>query len=95
MRTPSYDAAASRVFLPNDQMKSGRFAKLAKGRRLLRRMNACWDAGGFVRLGTATRYWDLKPKHRDMVMLGKSGSLYMQRGKAHDCIDGCSFQFTA
>lgn len=81
--------------LTNEQMVAGRFAKLAKGRRLLRRMNACWDAGGFVRIGTATRYSDLKPKHREMVRLGKTGSLYMQRGKSYDCIDYCSFQFTA
>lgn len=81
--------------LSNDQMVAGRFAKLAKGRKLLRKMHATWDAGGLVRIGTATRYTDLKPKHRDMVRLGKSGSLYMQRGKAWDCIDYCSFQFAA
>lgn len=81
--------------LSNDQMKAGRFLKLAKGRKLYRRMNECWDRGGFVRIGTATRYSDLKAKHRELVLLGKSGSLYMARGKAHDCIDFCSFQFTA
>ena len=81
--------------LANDQMKAGRYLKLAKGRRLHRRMNECWDRGGFVRIGTATRYSDLKPKHRDLIQIGKSGSLYMQHGKRHDCIDFCSFQFTA
>jgi len=81
--------------LSNDQMKPGRYLRLAKGRRLYRRMQACWDCGGFVRIGTATRYWDLKAKHRDLVQIGKSGSLYMARGKQHDCIDGCSVQFTA
>ena len=81
--------------LTNDQMKPLRFAKLARGRKLFGRMQACWDDGGFVRIGTATRWTDYKPKHRDMVKLGKSGSLYMQRGKNWDCIDFCSFQFSA
>lgn len=83
------------MMLKNSQMKAGRFAKLAKGRRLMRRMGECWDRGGFVRVGTCTRYTDLKPKHREMVSMDKTGSLYIQRGKGHDCIDFCSFQFTA
>lgn len=81
--------------MTNEQMKAGRFAKLAKGRRLLRRMETCWDAGGFVRIGTCTRYTDYKPKHRDMVLMGKSGSLYVKRGKATDCIDFSGIQFSA
>jgi hypothetical protein len=40
----------------NSQMREGRILKLAKGRKLYRRMNECWDRGGFVRIGTATRY---------------------------------------
>lgn len=79
--------------LTNEQMVAGRFAKLAKGRKLVRKMNETWDRGGFVRIGTATRYMDLQPKHRDMIRLGKSGSVYMARGKNFDCIDFCSFQF--
>ena len=87
--------------LTNEQMKSGRYLKLALGRKLYRRMNACWDNGGFVRIGTATRYTDLKPKHRDLVWIGKSGQVYLKRGRNSDCIFtgiagfGCSFQFTA
>lgn len=81
--------------MTNEQMKAGRFAKLAKGRRILRRMNACWDAGGFVRVGTCTRYTDYKAKHRDMVSMGKSGSLYVKAGKGANCIDFCSIQFSA
>ena len=81
--------------LNNADMKEGRFLKLARGRKLYRRMNACWDAGGLVRIGTATRYTDFKPQHRELIKLGKSGSLYMTRGKNADCIDFCSFQFTA
>jgi hypothetical protein len=81
--------------LTNDQMVAGRFAKLARYRKLYRRMASCWDAGGFVRIGTYTRYTDLKPKHRDMVRLSSNGSLYMQRGRNWDCIDYCGFQFSA
>lgn len=82
--------------LTNDQMMiAGRFAKLARGRRLLRRMNTCWDAGGFVRIGTATRYTDYKAKHRDLITIDRVGSLYAARGRHRDCLDYCSFQFTA
>ena len=81
--------------LTNEQMKPGRYAKLAKGRKIYRRMLACWDAGGYVRVGSATSYSDFKPQHRDRVKLGASGSLYMTlRGKRWDCIDFCNFQFT-
>lgn len=81
--------------MTNEQMKAGRFLKLAKGRKLFARMNACWDRGGFVRVGTATRYTDYKAKHRELVWMGKSGSLYVKRGKTSDCLDFCSFQFAA
>ena len=80
--------------MTNDEMKAGRFAKLARGRRIMRRMNACWDNGGFVRVGTATRYTDYKAKHRDLISMGKSGSLYSVSGKRSVCLDFCSFQFS-
>ena len=76
-------------------MKAGRFLKLAKGRKLFARMNAAWDRGGFVRVGTATRFTDYKAKHRELITMGKSGSLYVARGKSKDCLDFCSFQFSA
>jgi len=79
--------------LANHEMKPNRYAKLAKGRAIFARMQATWNAGGFVRIGTATRYSDLKAKHRELVTIGKSGSLYMQHGKRRDCLDFCSFQF--
>ena len=80
--------------LTNDQMKPNRFAKLALGRKLYRRMQEAWDSGGFVRVGTATRYSDYYARHREMIKLGKSGSIYAQcRGKHWDCLDFCSFWF--
>ncbi|MEM8801096.1 MAG: hypothetical protein AAGF55_01025 [Pseudomonadota bacterium] len=81
--------------LTNDQMKPQRFAKLAKGRKLMARMAECWDRGGFVRVGTSLNYTDYKPKHRDLIEMGRSGSIYARRGKRADCLDFCSFQFSA
>lgn len=85
--------------LTNEQMIKGRFAKLAKGRKMMARINKCWDNGGFVRVGTYTRYTDYKPKHREMFKLSKSGEIYIQHGKRWDCAFydgfGSSFQFTA
>lgn len=81
--------------MTNDQMRPGRFLKLQRGKKLFARMNQAWDNGGFVRVGTATRYTDYKAKHREMLRMGESGSLYVARGKRWDCLDFCSFQFSA
>lgn len=81
--------------LTNDQMIKNRFAKLARGRRLMKRIDACWIAGGFVRVGTATQYSDYKPAHRELIVMGKSGSIYAVKGKKSLCLDFCNFQFTA
>ena len=81
--------------LSNNEMKKGRFAKLARGRRIIRRMNACCDKGGVVRVSTTLKYTDFKSKHRELIEMGKSGSLYMRRGKRADCIDFCRIQFSA
>ena len=81
--------------LANDKMISNRFSKLARGRRIMARSNACLNACGFVRIGTATRYTDYKVKHRDLIVMGKTGSLFVRAGKRLDCIDFCSFQFSA
>lgn len=81
--------------MTNDQMKEGRFLKLHRGRKVVARMNACWDVGGFVRIGTARTYCDVKPRSRALITMGADGSLYMARGKYRDCIDFCSIQFSA
>lgn len=81
--------------LSNQEMKAGRFARLARARKLYRRMHECWSRGGFVRIGTATRYSDLYAKHADLILIGKPGSIYWRRGKRTECLDFCSFQFTA
>ena len=81
--------------LTNEQMKAGRFAKLARGRKIMARIEKCWNAGGVVRIGTCTRYTDYKAKHRGMIVMGKSGSIYVKSGKSTNCADFCSFQFSA
>lgn len=81
--------------LANDQMISNRFAKLARGRKIMKRANIAWNNGGFVRIGTATRYCDYKAKHRDMIKMTANGSIFTQSGKRWLCADFCSFQFSA
>ena len=81
--------------LTNEQMKPGRFAKLARGRRIFRKMTAVWDAGGVVWLSTMTRRTKIAAKHRACVKMDTAGSLYVQAGKRWDCIDFCGIGYTA
>lgn len=81
--------------MDNAEMKAGRFAKLARGRRIMERAQATWANGGFVRIGNATRYTDYNPKHADMVVMGKSGSIYVKSGKKTLCADFCGIQFSS
>ena len=81
--------------LTNAQMKPNRFAKLARGRRILRAMNACWDARGTVWFSTMTSRTPVRPKLRDCIRMDAEGSLYCQHGKRWDCIDYCRFGFEA
>lgn len=80
--------------LTNSQMIENRFAKLARGRRIYRNMVAAWDRGGVVRILNSLRCTDLTAKHRDLIVLGKSGSLYIKAGKRMDCIDFCKIQYS-
>ena len=81
--------------LTNAQMIPNRFAKLARGRRILRKMNACWDAGGDVWVSTCLRQTKVAPKVRDAIKMDAVGSLYIRAGKRWDCIDFCSIGFEA
>jgi hypothetical protein len=74
--------------MTNEQMKPGRFLKLHKARRMFRFILGNLDAGNSVSLTTYTRSVNYKAKHRAMFKLVGS-SVYVQRGKAWDCIDGC------
>jgi hypothetical protein len=74
--------------MTNEQMKAGRFLKLAKARRMFRFITSNLEAGNSVSLTTATRSTNYKAKHKDMFKLA-GASVYVQRGKNWDCIDYC------
>ena len=76
--------------LTNDQMISGRFAKLARGRRLIRAFNAAWDAGRSIQFTTYLRSTIYRAKHRGMVKMDRRGSILIQSGKNWNCADGCA-----
>lgn len=73
--------------MTNEQMKAGRFLKMAKARRMFRFIISNLAAGNSVSLTTATRSTNYKAKHIDMFRLA-GGSVYVQRGKNWDCING-------
>lgn len=73
--------------LTNDEMKAGRFLKIHKGRKRFNAIQSHLASGGSVLVGTATKSTKFQPKHSDMIRIGKSGSVYVQRGKSWDCID--------
>lgn len=79
--------------MTNQEMKAGRFLKLARGRRIMRAADAVWNAGGVVVIATCTRRTEIKAKSRECIRMGASGSVYMRRGKHWDCVDGCAFGF--
>lgn len=72
--------------MTNEQMKAGRFLKLAKARRMFRFITANLKAGNSVSLTTATRSTNYKAKHIDMFRL-QGGDVLVQRGKSWDCIN--------
>ena len=50
------------------------------------------EKNGIVQVTTHLRSTVYRHKHRDMFRLGKSGSLYVQRGRNWDCIDYCGIR---
>ncbi len=73
--------------LTNDQMKQGRFEKLATGKKLYNAITNHLNNDGTVLICTYTKATKYQQKHINMFKLGKSGSVYVQRGKNWDCID--------
>ena len=75
--------------MTNEDMKAGRFARLACARKRLAFINKAFAAGKTVCLTTyhqaSNRY---TAKHADMFRATKSG-LYVQSGKNWLCADGC------
>jgi hypothetical protein len=81
--------------MTNDEMKAGRYLKLHQGRQKFAKLQAHLAAGGSFYICTSYRATKVSPKHTDMIRLGKSGSIYVQRGKAWDCIDYCAIRIAA
>jgi hypothetical protein len=78
--------------LKNEQMKSGRFQKLQNGRRLISKFKNAWEQNLCVYICTYTKAIKVSDKEKDCIKIGKSGSVYVQRGKNWDCIDGCAIK---
>jgi hypothetical protein len=78
---------AGRIEMSNDEMKAGRFLKLSEGRKMYNAIISHLQSGGSVLICTYTKATKFTAKHTNMFKLGKSGSVYMQRGKNWDCID--------
>lgn len=72
--------------LTNSQMKPGRFLKLHRSRKALRFIRENLEAGRMVQIATNTRATRFKRQHLDMFKVGRDGNLYVQRGKAWDCL---------
>jgi hypothetical protein len=74
--------------MTNEDMKAGRFARLACARKRLAFINRAFAAGKTVCLTTYTKQTRYTAKHADMFRATKSG-LYVQSGKNWLCADGC------
>jgi len=78
--------------LTNEQMIPNRFGRMAKVRRLQRKIAATFAAGGIVQVATHTRYTNYSAKHAEMFKFDRF-SAYVARGKHFDCIDFCTIRF--
>ena len=81
--------------LSNSAMKPGRFLKLHIGRQRMRLISEAFATGRCVYVCTMTRATRFTAKHAGMFRLGASGSVYVQRGRAWDCIDGAALRTAA
>lgn len=77
--------------LTNDQMKANRFARWAKARAKLAKMQKALADGCTITITTYTSQVRLTAKHAELLAATKGG-LYLQRGKRWDNIDGCKVQ---
>ena len=79
--------------LANDQMKKGRFEKIYRGKKIFYSIINHLNNNGDVLICTYTKATKYQKKHIAMFKLGKSGSVYVQRGKNWDCIDYTGIKF--
>jgi hypothetical protein len=78
--------------LTNEQMIPNRFARMAKVRRLQRKIHETFDKGGIVQIATHLKVTTYKPKHINMFRFDRF-SAYVAHGKRFDCIDFCQIRF--
>jgi hypothetical protein len=78
--------------LTNAQMIPNRFARMAKVRRLQRKIAETFAKGGWVQVATVLRVTTYQPKHAHHFKFGRF-SVYVARGKHWDCIDFCAIRF--
>jgi hypothetical protein len=72
----------------------GTYLRWHTARQTARRIAAHLAAGGRVVVATYTRATYYDQRHAAMFRATRTG-LFVQRGKAWDCIDGCAIRFVA
>lgn len=72
--------------LTNSQMIAGRFLRLHRARKAYRFITENLEAGRMVQITTRARATRFKRQHLGMFKVGRDGNLYVQRGKAWDCL---------
>lgn len=77
--------------LTNAQMTANRFARWAKARARLAKIQNALASGATITISTYGRQLRLTSKHAEMLKATKTG-LYVQRGRSWDCIDGAKIQ---
>lgn len=73
--------------IANSQMKSDRFGKWARARKLYAGIQDALAGGKMVQVATYTKATRYTAKHADMFICKKDG-VYVKRGKALDFITG-------
>lgn len=80
--------------MSNDQMKPGRFLKLQQVRNRFAAIVSHLSKGGRIMTCSYTKPTIYTAKHAVMFKV-KGSSLYVQRGRAFDCLDFTPIKFSA
>lgn len=75
--------------LTNDQMKAGRFLRLAQARKKVSWIVSHLEAGRTVQITSATKAWRYKGADKAGMFKATKSGAYVQQGKRWDCFDGC------
>jgi len=78
----------------NENMKAGRFLKMAAGRKLYATIQTTLaDANGVVMVSTYTKATQYGHKHAGWFTLAANGDVYVVSGKKRVCVNLCAFRF--